>query len=80
MEALAHLFRPDSNDSGHNAPIFKWSHSERYFARKTSNNGGLLRLVRLSKPIPMIRRNPDRQTGKNVTLFIFLSSVNGNGK
>jgi len=42
MEALAHLFRPDSNDSGQNAPIFKWSHSERYFARKTSNNGGLL--------------------------------------
>jgi len=38
MEALAHLFRPDSNDSGQNAPIFKWSHSERYFARKTSNN------------------------------------------
>lgn len=42
MEALAHLFRPDSNDSRHNGPLFKWSHSERYFARKTSNNGGLL--------------------------------------
>ena len=45
MEALAHLFRPDSNDSTHSGPMFKWSHSERYFARKTSNNGGLLRLV-----------------------------------
>ena len=72
MEALAHLFRPDSNDSGQNAPIFKWSHSERYFARKTSNNGGLLRLVGLSKPIPMIRRNSEANRQQCYSLHIFV--------
>lgn len=42
MEAREDLFRPDSNDNSQNGPLFKWSHSERYFARKTLQNGGLL--------------------------------------